>query len=132
MKESDIVNEWFRFANNDLVVARICFEGTYPKQIENSCYHCEQCAEKALKGYLVYKGIKEPPKIHDLEKLCMQCINIDDSFSELLNICANLTPLATIVRYPNELAPDDDITKEAIENAQKVYDFCKSKIIFLP
>ena len=128
MKEVDFVSEWFRFADNDLCVARHCFEDMRPKQTEISCYHCQQCAEKALKGYLVYKGISEPPKIHNLENLCKLCEDFDKSFSKILDICADLTLFGTAVRYPNELAPDDNIVKQAIKKAQKIYDFCKSKI----
>lgn len=36
---------------------------------EISCYHCQQSAEKYLKGYLVLYG-KNPPRTHDLDELC--------------------------------------------------------------
>jgi hypothetical protein len=44
------------------------------------------------------------------------------------DICADLTPFAVTVRYPNELAPDEAIAKHAIAKAQQIYDFCVSKI----
>jgi len=72
MSELDIAYEWLRYANNDLVVAKHCFEALYPKQKEIASYHCQQCAEKALKAFLIYKDI-EPPKTHDLkfpDELC--------------------------------------------------------------
>jgi HEPN domain-containing protein len=128
MNVIDIVTEWFRFADNDLLVARHCFENMYPKQTEISCYHCQQCAEKALKGYLIYKGTDEPPKIHNLYILCNLCNDYDDSFFHILDICADLTNFCSVVRYPDEFAPDEYIAEQAIKKAQKIYDFCKTKI----
>ena len=82
MNDSKIVREWLRYANNDLIVAKHCFEDYHPKQTEIAAYHCQQCAEKSLKAYLIYKGI-EPPRIHDLKVLCKMCRDNDDTFSTL-------------------------------------------------
>jgi hypothetical protein len=35
-----------------------------------------------------------------------------------------LNPYGVHVRYPNELAVDDALTKLAIENAAKLFEFC--------
>jgi len=55
-------------------------------------------------------------------------MNHDNAFSEILDACADLTPYGVAVRYPNELAVDDIITKLAIDKAQVIYDFCVGKI----
>ena len=47
-----IVEEWLRFANNDLEAVRI-LSSHHPMQLEIICYHCQQAAEKALKAYLL-------------------------------------------------------------------------------
>ena len=70
----------------------------------------------------------EPPKTHNLIELCQICINHDNSFSEILDASADLTPYGIAVRYPNELAVDDIIAKLAISKAQLIYDFCLNKI----
>jgi HEPN domain-containing protein len=44
MNELNIVEEWFRYAQNDLIAAKHCYEKIYPKQTEISSYHCQQCA----------------------------------------------------------------------------------------
>jgi HEPN domain-containing protein len=41
------------------------FYNVNPKQTGISVFHCQQCAEKVLKAYLVAHEI-DPPKIHDL------------------------------------------------------------------
>jgi len=127
MSAPEIVTEWFRYAYNDLIVAKHCFEDMHPKQTEISSYHCQQCAEKALKAFLIYKNI-EPPRIHDLKVLCKLCQDIDSSFAEIANPCAHLTPFGVAARYPDEISPDESIVKLAIGKAQQVYDFCFAKI----
>jgi HEPN domain-containing protein len=127
MSDSSLIEEWLRYAFNDLLAARHLFEDLYPKQTEIACYHCQQCAEKALKGYLIDKD-REPPRIHDLIKLCQMCMEHDNQFITIYDYCTVLTKFSSTVRYPNELAPDEAIAKHTIDKAQQVYDFCVSKI----
>ncbi|GMO21266.1 MAG: HEPN domain-containing protein [Spirochaetaceae bacterium] len=126
MPEIDLIKEWLRYANNDLISARHLFEDLYPKQTEIAAYHCQQCAEKALKAFLFFNDI-EPPRIHNLIKLCELCKNIDAEFSIIKDDCDYLNPLSAEVRYPNELTPDESMVKSAIARAQKIYDFCTAK-----
>jgi HEPN domain-containing protein len=127
MSEFELVKEWFRFAANDLIVARHCYHDLHPKQTEIACYHCQQCLEKALKGFLIFKDI-EPPKIHNLVYLCNMCINIEASFEIILDKCADLRHFSSDVRYPQELSPDNSITESAITKAHDVFAFCAAKI----
>jgi HEPN domain-containing protein len=127
MSGIDVVKEWFRYALNDLISARHLFEDLYPKQAEIASYLSQQCAEKALKGFLVYHDVAYP-RIHDLKVLCTMCRQIDPSFDTIEAICAHLTPFAVTARYPEELSPDESIARAAIEKAQNVYDFCIAKV----
>ena len=127
MSDNNLVHEWLKYSHNDLISAKHLYEDLYPKQTEIACYLSQQCAEKALKGYVLFKDI-EPPKTHNLIELCQICTNHDNSFSEILDACADLTPYGVAVHYPNELAVDDAIGKLAIDNAQIIYDFCAGKI----
>jgi HEPN domain-containing protein len=102
-------------------------EDVYPKEIEIVCYHSQQCAEKALKGYCVSKGT-EPPKTHDLIALCHLCMTLEDTFSLMIDNCSRLNPYGVIVRYPNELSVDEVIAKSSVVMAQKIYEFCYSRI----
>jgi HEPN domain-containing protein len=127
MSDISLVHEWRKYSQNDLISAKHLYEDLHPKQTEVACYLSQQCAEKALKGYIIYKDT-EPPKTHNLIELCQICINYDNSFSDILDACADLTPYGVAVRYPNELAIDDTIAKMAIGKAQTIYDFCFGKI----
>ena len=122
MSDYKIVAEWLRYAQNDLVVAKHCLDDLYPRQTEIASYHSQQCAEKALKAFLIYKDI-DPPKIHDLKVLCKMCQDADASFVEIVTQCAHLTPYGVTARYPFEISPDENMAKIAIVKAQQVYDF---------
>jgi HEPN domain-containing protein len=127
MSDISLVKEWFRYAHNDLIVAKHSFEDLHPRQTDIAAFHSQQCAEKALKGFLIYHDIVYP-KNHHLKEICAMCGQIDPSFSAIETLCAHLTPFAVVARYPDELAPEESIAKAAIEKAQEVYDFCFGKI----
>jgi HEPN domain-containing protein len=127
MNAVDLTKEWLKYSKSDLVTARHMFEDVYPKETEIVCYHCQQCVEKALKGYCIFKNI-EPLKTHDLIALCHLCITVEDSFYEILDNCSRLNPYGVAVRYPNELVVDEVVAKNAIVMAQQIFDFCCGKI----
>jgi len=63
----NLVNYWFKKADNDLKNARIVVE-VEDAPIDTVCFHCQQSAEKYLKGFLVYHNIGFE-KQHDLDYL---------------------------------------------------------------
>jgi len=128
MTALDLAKEWLRYAKSDLKTANHMFYNVNPKEIEISCYHTQQCAEKSLKAYLIIKNI-DPPRTHDLLDLNNLCFAYEPSFSVIQNYCIFLNPYGVHVRYPNEFAVDDTMTKKAIENAQKIFEFCENLII---
>jgi HEPN domain-containing protein len=65
MSDIRIIQEWLKYSQSDMIAARYMFYNVNPKQTEISVCHCQQCAEKALKAYLVAHEL-DPPKIHDL------------------------------------------------------------------
>ena len=127
MSDSELVKEWFTYSQNDLISAHHLFEDLYPKQSQIACYLSQQCAEKALKGYLFFCEI-EPPRTHNLVQLCQMCMEHEATFSEILDFCSDLTPYGVALRYPNEIAVDDIIAKSTIDKAQIIYNFALSKI----
>jgi len=123
----DLAKDWLRYAQSDLNTATHMFYNVHPKETEISCYHSQQCAEKALKAYLISKEIK-PPHTHDLLELNNLCIAQEESFSSLQSNCISLNPYGVHVRYPNELAIDDTIAELAVDKAQIIYDFVVEKV----
>jgi HEPN domain-containing protein len=127
MKLNDVVQKWFTFAANDLRAARHLFGDLYPKLLEIACYHAHQAAEKALKGFLVLQDI-DPPKIHDVKRLCEMAIEKDATFQTILVICERITPYGVATRYPDEIEVDEAITQATIAWGQSIYDFCTRKV----
>jgi HEPN domain-containing protein len=127
MTTLDLAKEWLRYARSDLNTAKHMFNDVNPKETEISCYHTHQCAEKSLKAYLIARET-EPPFIHDLVELVKLCADQETSFSTIQPYCVSLNLYGVQVRYPNELAVDDNMAGQAIDNTEKVFEFCE-KII---
>ena len=120
--DKNLIFDWFCFADNDLDTAEIIVNHR-PQHYEIICYHCQQSAEKYLKAYLIYKGITEPPKTHNLDMLCGMCITFDDCFHELKKACVILTPYGVQPRYPNEMLIEESHMKKALVYAKQIKDF---------
>ena len=99
----------------------------YPKPIEIICYHCEQSAEKYLKGYIIFIG-NSLERTHDLVLLNSKCKNIDISFEYIEDTCIELVPYGVQVRYPYQLEVTEDDMKNAIDSAEKVQKFIEDKL----
>jgi len=119
-------NRWFEFAKQDLKMAELGFkEGIY----NQTCFHCQQAAEKFLKGYLLVKN-HEIPKIHFLDELINLCIPIDKDFENLRENCSKLDDYYIPTRYPDALPgmlpeglPAKKDALEAIAYAKEVMQF---------
>ena len=120
--EHDFVLEWFRFADRDLNSAEYLFT-MHPQPYEIICYLCQQSVEKHLKGYLIFKGITEPPKIHNLETLNDLCKEYDELFEANSKLCSILTPYGVQPRYPNEIHIEEHHMQKALEYAKQIKDF---------
>jgi len=123
-----IVDEWMKFAENDLAVVHI-LSSHHPMQLEIICYHCQQAAEKALKAYLLYKD-KEPPKTHDLKALVDLCIEVSPEFSDIITECEYLSPFGVQPRYPFSFELEDSDATTSIQKSEQILEFIKEKIIY--
>lgn len=114
-------------AENDIKSSRkLTF--TEEPVLDIAIYHTQQCAEKALKGYLAYKG-SPIHKTHNLSVLLDYCSEFDEEFGQLFVEAEKLTPLNTAFRYPEiVLTPDQEDVEDAIQSAEKILDFVKAKI----
>lgn len=127
MHTNDIFSEWIRFSEGDLEVAKHIVTMHKPN-VEISCYHCQQCAEKALKAFLISHSV-QPKFIHDLAVLCSDCQEIDKSFASLNDYCYVLNQHITSTRYPSPTELNEADMKQSIEFAEKILDFVKSKTV---
>jgi HEPN domain-containing protein len=92
-----IYEEWLLKAQRDLDTAKALLEKVY---LDTAIYHTQQCAEKALKGYCVYR-LQPLIKTHDLEKILNICINLDSNFQCLDLFAMSLNGLDVRFRYPD-------------------------------
>ena len=127
MAEDEFVAEWFRFANMDLDTAKHTFETMRPAPLEIICYHCQQAAEKFLKGVLVSFDV-EPEKTHDIAKLTAKLKNYLSVPDEFALFERTLTQYGVRTRYPTAISVDEEQTKSAIAHAEKVKQWAESVI----
>lgn len=123
----DFVQEWLRKADNDLRAAKFLLEKEF-QDYEASAFHAQQCAEKAIKAYLVRHQV-EFPKTHDIGRLRKLVASIDRSLAEALREADMLSPYAVEYRYPGDLEPiDQDTALDAINIAEKVNNTVREKL----
>lgn len=114
------VGRWLRFAGGDLRGAETLLER---KDIlpHLACFHAQQCAEKAIKGSLIFLQI-DFPKTHNIRLLCER---LPDGWT-LAEDPARFSALslwAVEPRYPGDLqeATEAD-AKAAVEEAREAYE----------
>lgn len=120
---------WLLKAKHDLYVAQKIAESD--EALDMAIGHTQQCAEKSLKAFLVYR--KEPiQKTHDLIKLLTMCSALDKEFDSLNIEAASLNPLSTEFRYPEEelYLPSRQLMDASIQRAIIIFDFVKLKLNF--
>ena len=121
----ELVKNWLIKAQHDLLAAqKLSSDSAIYSDI--AIYHCQQCAEKALKGFLVLHA-QSFPKTHDLRLLVQLAIAINPDFHRHQETSELLTPYATEFRYPSDvMQPTEDELKEAIEKAEEIFNFITS------
>lgn len=91
---------WFQKATNDLRGADIDLAAA-PPLVEDALFHCQQAAEKAMKGYLTAHE-RVFRKTHDLDELARACEAIDPTLKAVLLEARDLTVFAWEFRYPGD------------------------------
>lgn len=115
---------WLLKAVNDLNASKIL---TKANCLDVAIYHTQQCAEKALKGYLALKK-QRFLKTHDLAALVALCEKFEPRFSTLNVLAEKLTPFSTLFRYPEaELYPKKQTVLSAIRDAEKILHFVETQ-----
>lgn len=78
----------------------------HPVPLEIICYHSEQSAEGALKGYLIFHNV-ELPRTYDLRMICCMCMDIDKTFDKLMEPCGRLARYGEPI-YPLQMQISDN------------------------
>lgn len=95
--EDGSAGDWLARAEEDLLVSTLLL----PHCLYNAVgWHAQQAVEKGLKAVLVNRGVA-PPKMHDLVILRARCCDIGVPVPDAwIAPCRELTPMATVTRYP--------------------------------
>ena len=125
--KEELVKSWLIKAKRDLLSAHELATAE-TSLLDTAAYHCQQAAEKAIKGFLIFHDVRFG-KSHDIVLLVTQASDINPAFTNLLDTARLLTPLAVEYRYPGDyLEPELHEYQEASEAAHTLYNFVLSKL----
>ncbi len=125
--KAELTRSWLVKAKRDLLSAQELAGAEVPL-LDTAAYHCQQAAEKALKGYLLFHDVRFE-KTHDIEVLILQAAEEDSSLGVCIEAARILTPLAVEFRYPGDyVEPDADEYREAFDASLKVFQLVLLKL----
>ncbi len=106
----DDPREWLNRARSSLAQAKTRTEGVY---LEDLCFCAQQAAEKALKGFLLFRRVRFP-YVHDLAELLARFEEAGEEIPAELRKAARLSDYAVEARYPS---PDKPVSEEEYAEA---------------
>lgn len=114
--------DWLDRACSDLIAAELLLSDE--DTLDEAAFHCQQCIEKALKGYILFRTHSHVDG-HNLTWLCRQAIKQDPRFSEWLFESAILNRFYIETRYPSDipLELNHDGVGKAYRMAESMYRF---------
>jgi len=124
--ELELVRAWLRKAHADLESARRLLGSPSPI-LDTGCFHCQQAVEKALKGYLLARGVVTP-KVHVLGLLFDYCEEQDAAFADVRGDCEWLTRFAVETRYPSDREPTPERARKALRGAERAMSFILDRL----
>ena len=121
------VSEWLGKSNDDRRASRILLDAD-SSLAGVALYHCQQAAEKALKGFLVWHG-QIIRKTHDLEQIGMEVTAIDPTMAPFVEAAVPLSTFAWLVRYPgSDVVPDEGMIDQGMQAAVAIFTAIRQRI----
>ncbi len=120
------MREWVVKAEADYKAALALARQRKDPLPEVVCFHCQQCAEKYLKAFLVSRGTPFP-KTHDLIALKNLCAEHDHDFEQIHDWLESLEGYDVAIRYPGETATIED-AREALAAMKEMRRFVRNRI----
>jgi HEPN domain-containing protein len=118
----ETVQEWLRYAEEDLGVAAREFErGSIA--YHTMCFLCQAAAEKLLKAYLIAHGWMLE-RTHDVVALLELCTAHDANWRDLMDEGAVLNEYIVSARYPGDLTFEGigrPEAEEALQAARRIH-----------
>lgn len=107
-----LLEEWIEKAEADYEMAVDLNRRRNRPVPDGVCFHCQQCAEKYLKAYLIHQG-DVPDRTHNLEDLLNDCVKHDPTLTARMPEAQELNRWSVDPRYPGMTATVDQ-AKEAM------------------
>lgn len=120
------VLEWVQKAEGDYVTATELLKLRLLNITDSACYHCQQCAEKYAKAYLVYHAI-EFVRTHNLLELLELCQNQDETFFTIRLQMNLLNNYGVDIRYPGRFTSLEE-AEGAVEAMNTIRTFFRTKL----
>jgi len=120
--------QWLLRAEEDLSNAEHDLLAT-PPFVRSALFHCQQAAEKALKGFLTWHD-RVFRRTHNLEELGELCIRIEPGLAAVVQMAVPLTENAAKFRYPD--APYQPSLEEAGASIATARDLLNCVLAKLP
>lgn len=118
--------KWLEFAEHDYEAANLLSRQAKPL-LEIICFHCQQCAEKYLKAYIIQNN-SEIKRTHNLEELLKICSKADKEFNLIIDNCIDLSDYAVETRYPYPFEIEKADMLKALKDMEAIRAFIKSRI----
>ena len=123
---NEYLMEWVRKAEEDYETAVTLIRKRKRPTPNTVCFHCQQCAEKYLKAFLVQQRVMFS-KTHDLRELRRLVMTTDPTFDLITDLLLRLNPYAVEFRYPGEEATIEE-AREAVAAMKAIRRFARSKL----
>jgi HEPN domain-containing protein len=118
---------WFTKAARDLRAAEVLLAAD-PPLLGEVAFHCQQAAEKAMKGFLSWHDIPFG-KTHDLAMIGGLCAAHDQSLESLCRRAERLSVFAWAFRYPGDPEePARDEAESALGLAREILEAMLSRL----
>jgi HEPN domain-containing protein len=110
-----LVKFWLKKAQRDLAVAQK-LAAEFP---DISIYHCQQGAEKALKGFLILHDV-DPGNTHNISSLIQSASTIRAEFQTQLKDAGLLSQYNQTYRYPSDPTEDFNPSPGELKKAFRI------------
>jgi HEPN domain-containing protein len=125
-KQTNTPREWQLLAKRDMDVADYLLTMS-PIPTEIIAFHCQQAAEKYLKGALVILG-EDPPYTHDLDELCAMAEKHRVSFASVSSLCTLITQFSIQPCYDFGLSLSEADMQIVLSHTKSIRDFLQQEI----
>ncbi len=126
MNAAESFEAWIEKAEEDYRMALVAMRQRKYPAYDSACFHCQQCAEKYLKGFLVRHKLAFR-KTHDLRELRRQCLETDSTFGLLTDMLLLLNNYAVQFRYPGVTSTENE-AREAVTAMKEVRRFVRKRL----